>query len=118
MDAVKFLKEIKRLCKLYEGCRSCPLEKLQCHRLLSCSNKDDDAIVSAVEKWSAEHPTKTRLMDFLEKFPNAMVHSDGIPLILPHVLGYCGAEDSEYCCSECRHRDRPFAHCWNLPLEK
>ena len=33
-----------------------------------------------IDKWCAEHPQKTYLQDFLEKFPNAKLDDDGEPL--------------------------------------
>ena len=62
MDAVKFLKEYKRMCGHDNGtCHECPIGKL---RNKHCIEVCDDVfiylhpfeVVSAVEEWSEEHP--------------------------------------------------------------
>ena len=54
MDAVKFLKEYKRLCDECSSCIKCPLEKFE-----DCIKADPEEVVKAVEKWSAYHPLLT-----------------------------------------------------------
>lgn len=91
MDAVKFLKEIKRLCKQQERCEKCLLYG-KCSEADTQQDSDSDNInelVTAVEKWPVNHPVKTRLMDFLEKFPNALLLSENVPVFYPNVIGYC-----------------------------
>lgn len=111
MDAVKFLEELHRMCTTIPGCEVCALQD----RLTHCPAFMPDAkeAVSIVEKWSAEHPVKTRLMDFLEKFPNASLSSEGLPLWLPRPFGYCGLK----MCYDCEHQGTE-EDCWNLPLEE
>lgn len=113
MDAVKFLEEIKRLCKQQERCDKCPLYG-KCSEADVQQHSDGNAInelVTAVEKWSAEHPRKTRLMDFLEKFPNA--HSEQVSHIYPRMFGYCGERKN---CVGCDYHGS--GECWNLLLEE
>lgn len=63
--------------------------------------------VKIVEKWSEEHPRKTLLQDFLEKYPNAKIESDGTPGFCPNALGYrdieiCLDDDpNTTCCDKC-----------------
>mgnify|MGYP003289544036 CR=1 FL=1 len=114
MDAVKFLKEYDRMCGLYneERCAGCPLQNDIC---AFYPFDELDNIVQVVEKWSAEHPIKTRLMDFLEKFPNApLCGADKVPYLLPVNLGYCKVEY----CRECEHYPCSNVDCWHLPLEE
>ena len=47
-------------------------------------------VVSLVEKWSKEHPQKTRAQDFFEKFPNAARAYKNIPRACAGHCGYCG----------------------------
>lgn len=77
MDAVKFLKEEDRMCDKYKyssdhTCSDCP-----CH---SKRNGTDEICISLrktypakyveiVEKWSADHPAKTRQSEFFEDVP-------------------------------------------------
>ena len=124
MDAVKFLEELKRMCDSCEDCRYCPLAS-DCNRTKPPAwweTEYPDKMVTAVEKWSYEHSVKTRLMDFLEKFPNAIMVDDGLPLIAPYMVGYCKGLYAEKGigtpCSNCKcHKETRF-FCWNLPLEE
>ena len=110
MDAVKFLKELHRMCLATDGCRTCAIR----HAGSYCPSylPKIEETVAIVEKWSAEHPVKTRLMDFLEKFPNASLGSSGTPLYLPRPFGYCGRET----CQGCDHWGS--SDCWSLPVEE
>lgn len=121
MDAVKFLKEMKRICNTVECQTGCPLYDAR-HDICGMEvpeyleNGDIENIVSAVEKWSAEHPVKTRLMDFLEKHPNAP-KENGLPYVRPWDFGYCKAVT----CDQCERwvpADYLYRRCWNLPLEE
>lgn len=117
MDAVKFLKELKRICITVECQAECPFYDAQkdvCGAKIPAYLENDNIenIVSGVEKWSAEHPVKTRLMDFLEKYPAATVREDGLPPFMPAWLGYCGK--SCYICE----RQPTYKDCWNQPLEE
>lgn len=108
MDAVKFLKEKKRMCDFFHNqalCSKCPIQKLEC----GTGELDDVehmiAAVGAVEKWSAEHPAKTRQSEFLKMFPNAKMR-DGAIIIDPCEINITNAE-SKMCekysdCNECR----------------
>ena len=58
---------------------------------------------SIIDKWCAEHPQKTYLQDFLEKFPNAKLDDDGEPLAdACDVYGDVFACKGHKCCD-----------CWN-----
>lgn len=108
MDAVKFLKEKKRMCDFFHNqalCSKCPIQKLEC----GTGELDDVehmiAAVGAVEKWAAEHPAKTRQSEFLKMFPNAKMR-DGAIIITPCEINIINAE-SKMCknssdCNECR----------------
>lgn len=107
MDAVKFLKEQERLCASFPfeieiQCKGCPLlgEHLEC-------KMNTPKAVAIVEKWSKEHPRKTRLDDFESKYPGAK-YVCGIPSFCCSDLGYCDCKD--ICTADCEK-------CWNTPLE-
>ena len=56
MDAKEFLKEWKRVCVKHGNCRRCPIFK-GCYAFVSPLDLNDlGALVSAVKKWSEEHP--------------------------------------------------------------
>ena len=86
MEAIEFLKEYQRICRCYHSnkCSGCPLE------VYGCDIEHDDAqeIVKIVEEWAREHPRKTLMQDFFEKFPNAPRTVDGLPFHCPFECGY------------------------------
>lgn len=59
------------------------------------------------------NPKKTRLADFLEKYPNAPL-DEGAPVLLPWALGYCG-DTPCYVCKKAK--GKPLAWCWNQEAE-
>lgn len=75
MDAVRFIKERKRMCESFNygcGCQMCPACDNDLHCVLSVmSTLDAKEQAAIVEKWSAEHPRKTRQSVFLEQWPEA-----------------------------------------------
>lgn len=112
MDAVKFLEELHRMCLATDGCRTCAIR----HAGDYCPSylPKIEETVATVEKWSAEHPKKTRLQDFLEKHPNALVDKNGVPFMRPATLGYCDVKECEWC----KQYYVSSCICWNLPLEE
>lgn len=120
MDAVKYFKERTRMLNSLgrvnlrcEGvrCANCPLSRFNNERKLHCSafeSEYPEEAVAIVEKWVEEHPQKTILMDFLEKFPNAPISLDGTPTTCPFRLGY---EEKGKCTT------LSCINCWNRPIE-
>lgn len=111
---IGFVKEADRVCLMHEECKECPFSgRKACPKaVLEYDTPDVQAIIDALQKWSDEHPVKTRLDDLLEKYPNVPLREDGLLDFLPSRLGYC--EDCrncrcfENCCSDA---------CWNEPLD-
>ncbi len=58
------------------------------------------------------HPRRTRLQDFLEKYPNAPRNKSGTPELMPWNLGYCGDTP----CCFCEKADGS-AWCWEQEVE-
>lgn len=119
MDAVEFLREHRRMCNKYaytkacgEECSDeCPLKGYYCD--LGYKHTDIENTVSKVEQWSKEHPQKTMIQDFFEKFPNAPKNLDGIPNNLcPSELGYKSTH--KYYCGD---YESSCINCWNRPME-
>lgn len=88
MDAVKYLKEIQRMCESIKECTDCPFHG--CGLTFPCKGtaksaeyEDTEKNVSIVEKWSADHPKKTRQSEFLKMFPNATLDVMGSIYICP-----------------------------------
>ena len=105
MDALMFFRELNRMCRFYKGCDGCPFCDEECCPTIIGEKADE--IVQFVERWSKDHPQKTRLQDFWEKYPNANLDEHGFPDFCCAKLGYvcnCG----ETTCEEC----------WNMPVEE
>ena len=90
MDAVKFLKEEDRMCDKYKyssdhTCSDCPCNSKRNGTdeiCISLRKTDPAKYVEIVEKWSAEHPIKTRQSEFMKMFPDVELE-DNIIKILP-----------------------------------
>lgn len=121
MTALEYLKEKYRMTKKCRiCCTDCPLSSENNTTGFACSDLQrvySEIEVSIVEKWSKEHPRKTILQDFLEKYPKAELIYNKFPEICPYSLGYaenrqCVLDTEErFCSKEC-------AECWNRPLEE
>lgn len=106
MDALKYLKEIHRMCESMKECTDCPFHG--CGLTFPCKGtaesaeyKDAEKYISIVKKWSDEHPIKTRQSEFLKMFPNAKVSNGVISICPKHIDSECGA-DCEEDCTNCR----------------
>ena len=107
MDAVKYLKEASRMCLSVE-CSECPLNHEVKNPAFPCKTSsinaernDPEKCVTIVEKWSAEHPVKTRQSEFLNVFPNAELSTDGILTVAPCLVDKTfnrSAGNIEECC--------------------
>ena len=112
MDAVKFIKERKRLCNMYPCCSECPARgKDRGCRLSITSEEEAEKQIELIEEWSAAHPCKTRQSVFLEQWPEAEIAKNGVVAIAPCSLletyrkgrleaGKCGALETR--CDDCR----------------
>lgn len=118
MDAKTFFEEAQRMCEYHEAndCKGCPAADRAICRLdytpLETNNLEE--MIKIVEKWSQEHPRKTRLMDFLEKYPNAPLDGNGIPCLMPWSVGYCG-DEACYACE--KTKVKTMAWCWGQEVE-
>ena len=111
MDAIKYLKEKARMtekCNIL--CSDCELFGEHLGRTFDCTVLEKDypeKAVEIVEKWSKEHPQKTYLSDFLEKYPKAKIDAyEDAPCCCVEELGYI-----EKCTiGNCKE-------CWNILME-
>lgn len=114
MDAIKFINERNRMCNTYnmKHCEGCPANNpnnyggdgVACIRI---DNIDAERLVPIVEKWSKEHPRKTRQDLFLEQYPKVAIYN-GVIGIRP-----CKIEEdytSQYCLGD-------FSHCFKCREE-
>lgn len=109
MDAVKFLKEKKRMCDKYANCDNCPMNPKNNKYGIGCSSLEreyPEKTVAIVEKWSAEHPVKTNQSEFLILHPNADIR-EGVLNLCPRRVDLNSVK-MEACkrlvCSECKKK--------------
>lgn len=112
MDAVKFLKEFRRMCTGIDDCQHCVVTESgkKCPYEFQLWEDIYDALADAVdliEQWSKEHPRKTYLDDFKEKFPKADTKWWLSMPCRKHL--YTGV----YHCRDGHECER----CWNTPME-
>lgn len=106
MDAVEFLKTLRRMCNC--ECCNCEFGK-KSSVFETCTvwrkNHPEEA-VAIVEQWAAEHPAKTRQSEFFEQWPDARIKkADGLPMASPcdldgKLVGKCDGIS----CPECRKK--------------
>ncbi len=113
MDAVKFFEERERMCDSFNcDCAGCEINK-HLYGGMGCDayvRQHPEEVVTIVEKWSKEHPRKTRQSEFLRIYPEAAV-SHGVVDIDPcqiissrgnteecHSFDQCGVSG----CRKCR----------------
>lgn len=99
MDAVKFLQERNRMFLSGGATPSIGLE----------DDFDPVKVVEIIERWSVQHPRRTRQDVFLEQWPNAYVNeSDGLLVIGPCVVDETQKKKNRRCgtkkgnCYQCR----------------
>lgn len=98
-----FKHERNRMCDSYVGCLdNCPLYEKFCYSTKYLTQEHIDI----VQKWSDEHPEKTRNEAFLELFPKASISSDGLPQTCFAVLI---GQEKTMCVGRC------CSDCWNEP---
>ena len=94
MDAVEFIKQVRRM------------EKQKGEAICFKLEEKDTEIVEQVEKWAKEHPVKTRQSEFLKMFPNASVGYNGTLVICPSQADTKAVAEcvrSERNCDKCKH---------------
>lgn len=102
MDAVKFFEEYKRMCDSIGSCDSCPASG-QC--LYDDTIQNYAGVVAITEKWSKEHPIKTRNSEFLKRYPDALLSREGNVFICPQLIDTHYNENlhcSERDCADCK----------------
>ena len=98
MDAVKFLQERNRMFLSGGATPSIGLE----------DDFDPVVVVEIVEKWSEQHPRRTRKSVFLEQYPEALVFEGGTLCACPVLFSseyrnaYGGCASPYGSCAECR----------------
>lgn len=117
ITALEYLKIKNRMtntCKI--NCDDCAFyfensgENIGCRRF---ELKFPERVIEIVEQWGKEHPEKTFLSDFLEKYPNAELGEDGTPeSICPSSLGLENIKNKTECYSD------DCIACWKQELKE
>lgn len=115
---VNYARERARMCKYHTTrvkCHECPMgsshngTNYNCECLLfECPQK----AIEIVQKWSDEHPVKTRLEDLLEKYPQTqLTNINKAPSFKPCTVGYCDN------CDKCLKNHAAYYFCWHEPVD-
>ena len=117
---INFFAEAKKLCDSRTACSANEKNKERCPLFVFCkctiTTRSVEEIITAVEnlqKWSDEHPKKTYMQDFFEKFPKAQLDSDGTPFACRKKL-YGGVRPNDKRCD----RREACKNCWNEPMDE
>ncbi len=113
-NTMDFLHEARRMCKAQKDCTVCLMYdgmRDDCMMNDFQDVKGWETVVEKLQQWSDEHPEKTMMDDFFEKFPNAPHKSLGRPEICPYSCGY---EKNHYCDHAQGVPD--CFKCWSRPL--
>jgi len=110
MDAVDYLKTLRRICKEFNPmCPDCPAFPLcgaSGDYIRFATPEEITKSVEDVEAWKEEHQAKTRQSEFLKIVPNAYADADGTVRIYPCAIDKkmwdekCGNKG----CTECRRK--------------
>lgn len=100
MDAVKYLREMARMCAEYALCKGCPIGHGEC-RIMEA--QEPEKIVGVVAEWAKEHPVRTRQSRFLKEFPNAPRTKEGTIGICPKSVD-TGMKCGEAGCADCKEK--------------
>ena len=100
MEAIKFMKELKRYCDA-TSCEDC--EAGYACNGIPAHLEDVDILESIefIEKWSNEHPRETRQSEFLKLYPTATLNEEDIICILPCQL----YKELHKGCESCKYED-------------
>lgn len=87
MDTLKFIEERNRMCDYYTkkdgtgGCADCP----ECDSACNVVRYVTPEYIADVEKWSREHPRKTRQDVFMAHYPDAAL-DNGVLRVCPRKI--------------------------------
>lgn len=122
MDAKEFFKEAVRLCDSDDVMNMDKEMKEDLWTLLDLGADEGrfkngyDELIDYVEKWSKDHPLKTRQEALLKRFPYQRLDADGLSMICPvnfdtrarfaHCNGNCAECRKEYWTSPADEEDQ------------
>ena len=85
---IKFFKKAQRLCQSHLKCSECELYNAGCRLDMRPIKRPEvtEEIVDIVEKWSTDHPVKTRQNKLLEQYPDFKIDTQGIVNLSPCIV--------------------------------
>ncbi len=89
-------------------CEECPLSRHNSGKDINCYilEMEHPMIATAIiGEWVKKHPRKTYKDELLEKYPNANIQDDGLPLVCIRTLGI-----EERVCDSCCYK------CWTMEV--
>lgn len=104
MDVMEFFSEFRRMCKSTSDCTKCEYHGDKCDNAIELLEET----VAEVEKWSQEHPrkTKTRQDVFLKQWTEAELDKSGCLMLCPLTVSAerrnRHLECTTLACSDCR----------------
>ena len=110
MDAVEFIRGRERMCRTFNmRCRGCEIaDRMDGNELCNDYIKRcPTEAVAIVEKWSKDHPKKTRQSEFLKLFPRALRDLNGVPRLCPQEVDLsfpCPSIVENNPCANCRKK--------------
>ena len=118
MDAVKFLKERKRLCEMYEVCGGCPANRISGGGIFSATNGETpEEQIDFMKAWSAANPPKTRQSVFLEQYPEARIDANGVLDLCPAIIVKSHRANGGGCIDYHRNCDDCTREFWSQEVE-
>lgn len=113
-ELMGFMMTFGEFCKSHATCNSCPLNDMPgdefCIVRMCADPSNARFAIETIEEWRAEEKKKTErktiLSEFLKKFPNTPLGTDGTPHFCVKVLGYNYTDEdicevNQCCCTAC-----------------
>ena len=113
-DTKVFLKEWQRMCDSVGSCENCKLHEhnMPCVNSRGIFKNEPEKAIAIVQEWSDAHQPKTRLSEFLEKYPKTKLYGASE---LPR---FCVADLYGTTWEEMGMVGVGCADCWNTPMEQ
>lgn len=94
-----YVEEMNRMCRYLNGCNECKFNADTCEEISSITPEH----IKIVQKWSDEHPIKTRQSELLKIFPEIDINPSSILNIRPcDIVGRLKCKCNDYKdCTEC-----------------
>lgn len=106
MDAVEYVKALRRLCRSKIKCSECQLLNKEEHCCMADIGECAEKTVQIVEQWAKDHPVRTRQSEFLRMFPKAEMKDDYLWMCPKYINYDYNPEENchEISCSDCKRK--------------